>query len=90
MISFGFLNAEHSLRQQIKESSATSHILKHTFSCFHRRTADDNFILHLLVYLLTVYMLLFSTLKQLLMHFWVAGITANSLRLRNQPSSLSF
>lgn len=90
MTSFGFLNAGYSLRQQIKESSATSYILKHAFSCFHRRTADDNFILHLLVHLLTVYTLLFSTLKQQLMHFWVAGTSANSPRLRSSQADCHF
>lgn len=86
MISFVFLKAGYSLRHQIKATSAFSHILQHVFSCFQRRTADDNFILHLLMYLLTVYMLLFSTLKQLLMHFWVVGITANSLRMRSSQA----
>lgn len=90
LISFGFLKAGYLLRQPIKESSALSPILKHAFSCFHRGTANDNFILHLLMYLLTVYTLLFSTLKQLLMHFWVAGITANSPRLRSSQADCHF
>jgi len=69
MISFIFLKAGYSLRQQIKQNSAFSHILQHAFSRFQRGTADDNFIPHLLMYLLTVYILLLSTLKQLLMYF---------------------
>lgn len=88
MISFSSVKAGYPLKQQIRVLLLATFYNVHFPASTEGQLMTASFLL--LMYLLRVCMLLFSTLKQLLILFWVFGIIANSPRMRSSQADCHF